>query len=59
MVWSKEAGRRGWSSVSGADESGMPRPQLRGSGAGGGQCSSTDPEFFHWELAHPQIRATV
>lgn len=45
MVWSKKQGGRGWSSVSGADESGMPRPQLRGSGAGGGQCSSTDPEF--------------
>lgn len=41
----QEAGGGGSSPVSGADESGVPRLQLRGSGAGGGQCTSTDLEF--------------
>lgn len=45
MVWSKKLGGGGSSPVSGADESGVPRLQLRGSGAGGGQCTSTDLEF--------------
>lgn len=53
-------GARSWEEggcfpVSGADESGVPKLQLRGSGAGGGQCTSTGLEF-PLGLA-PQIQA--